>query len=189
MEFRSGLMRQSSGTSTDIVPTAAYAAYATLIQELYDAAFVAEAGLDPRDKVFLFSRAGRPVRVCWTEDPPVRLKVTATQPLWVSDMVGGRSLLQPIAGRVEIPLTADPIYVEGECKVDASNRDDVVIADSSHDYAYEAQVEQGWAGWSFGAVKNGVWAALTSEGTGEAWIVQPGREPLLYEFKGVPGPR
>jgi NAD(P)-dependent dehydrogenase (short-subunit alcohol dehydrogenase family) len=39
------------------------------------------------------------------------------------------------------------------------------------------------------AVADGVWAAYRSEGTGEAWIVQPGREPLLYEFKGVPGPR
>ena len=39
------------------------------------------------------------------------------------------------------------------------------------------------------AVAAGVWAAYRSEGTGEAWIVQPGREPLLYEFKGVPGPR
>ena len=39
------------------------------------------------------------------------------------------------------------------------------------------------------AVADGVWAAYESEGTGEAWIVQPGREPLLYEFKGVPGPR
>jgi NAD(P)-dependent dehydrogenase (short-subunit alcohol dehydrogenase family) len=40
-----------------------------------------------------------------------------------------------------------------------------------------------------GDVADGVWAAYQSEGTGEAWIVQPGREPLLYEFKGVPGPR
>jgi NAD(P)-dependent dehydrogenase (short-subunit alcohol dehydrogenase family) len=39
------------------------------------------------------------------------------------------------------------------------------------------------------AVAEGVWAAYNSEGTGEAWVVQPGREPLLYEFKGVPGPR
>jgi NAD(P)-dependent dehydrogenase (short-subunit alcohol dehydrogenase family) len=39
------------------------------------------------------------------------------------------------------------------------------------------------------AVADGVWAAYKSEGTGEAWIVQPGREPLHYEFKGVPGPR
>ena len=39
------------------------------------------------------------------------------------------------------------------------------------------------------AVADGVWAAYESEGTGEAWVVQPGREPLHYEFKGVPGPR
>ena len=39
------------------------------------------------------------------------------------------------------------------------------------------------------AVAAGAWAAYRSEGTGEAWVVQPGREPLLYEFKGVPGPR
>lgn len=39
------------------------------------------------------------------------------------------------------------------------------------------------------AVADGVWVAYKSDGTGEAWIVQPGREPLLYEFKGVPGPR
>jgi NAD(P)-dependent dehydrogenase (short-subunit alcohol dehydrogenase family) len=38
-------------------------------------------------------------------------------------------------------------------------------------------------------VAEGVWAAYKSEGTGEAWVVQPGREPLAYEFKGVPGPR
>jgi NAD(P)-dependent dehydrogenase (short-subunit alcohol dehydrogenase family) len=38
-------------------------------------------------------------------------------------------------------------------------------------------------------VSAGVWAAYRSEGTGEAWVVQPGREPLRYEFKGVPGPR
>lgn len=38
-------------------------------------------------------------------------------------------------------------------------------------------------------VAEGLWAAYGSEGTGEAWVVQPGREPLNYEFKGVPGPR
>jgi NAD(P)-dependent dehydrogenase (short-subunit alcohol dehydrogenase family) len=38
-------------------------------------------------------------------------------------------------------------------------------------------------------VAEGAWAAYRSEGTGEAWIVQPGREPLHYQFKGVPGPR
>lgn len=31
--------------------------------------------------------------------------------------------------------------------------------------------------------------AITGGGTGEAWVVQPGREPLVYQFRGVPGPR
>jgi len=38
-------------------------------------------------------------------------------------------------------------------------------------------------------VAEGVWSAYRSDGTGEAWVVQPGRPPLPYEFKGVPGPR
>jgi NAD(P)-dependent dehydrogenase (short-subunit alcohol dehydrogenase family) len=32
-------------------------------------------------------------------------------------------------------------------------------------------------------------AVARSGETGQAWVVQPGREPLGYEFRGVPGPR
>jgi NAD(P)-dependent dehydrogenase (short-subunit alcohol dehydrogenase family) len=38
-------------------------------------------------------------------------------------------------------------------------------------------------------IAEGLWAAYSSEETGEAWVVQPGREPLAYGFRGVPGPR
>ena len=38
-------------------------------------------------------------------------------------------------------------------------------------------------------VADAVLAAAQSEDTGQAWVVQPGREPLRYEFRGVPGPR
>ncbi len=31
--------------------------------------------------------------------------------------------------------------------------------------------------------------AARSEGTGEAWVVQPGRDPEPYRFRGIPGPR
>ena len=31
--------------------------------------------------------------------------------------------------------------------------------------------------------------AARSGDSGQAWVVQPGREPLRYEFRGVPGPR
>jgi NAD(P)-dependent dehydrogenase (short-subunit alcohol dehydrogenase family) len=38
-------------------------------------------------------------------------------------------------------------------------------------------------------VAEAVVAAAESSGTGEAWVVQPGREPEPYRFGGVPGPR
>lgn len=38
-------------------------------------------------------------------------------------------------------------------------------------------------------VAEAVWRAASSQGTGEAWVVQPGLEPEPYRFRGVPGPR
>jgi NAD(P)-dependent dehydrogenase (short-subunit alcohol dehydrogenase family) len=38
-------------------------------------------------------------------------------------------------------------------------------------------------------VAEAVVAAAESGGTGEAWVVQPGRRPEPYRFGGVPGPR
>jgi NAD(P)-dependent dehydrogenase (short-subunit alcohol dehydrogenase family) len=38
-------------------------------------------------------------------------------------------------------------------------------------------------------VAEAVVRAVTGGETGDAWVVQPGREPLAYKFRGVPGPR
>jgi NAD(P)-dependent dehydrogenase (short-subunit alcohol dehydrogenase family) len=38
-------------------------------------------------------------------------------------------------------------------------------------------------------VADAMWLAATSEGTGECWFVQPGREPAPFRFPNVPGPR
>lgn len=38
-------------------------------------------------------------------------------------------------------------------------------------------------------VADAVLLAARSESAGEAWIVQPGREPEPYRFRGIPGPR
>lgn len=38
-------------------------------------------------------------------------------------------------------------------------------------------------------VADAVAAILASDGTGEAWVVQPGRPPEPFRFRGVPGPR
>jgi NAD(P)-dependent dehydrogenase (short-subunit alcohol dehydrogenase family) len=39
------------------------------------------------------------------------------------------------------------------------------------------------------SVAEAVLRAARSEGTGEAWVVQPGRDPEPYRFRGIPGPR
>ena len=39
------------------------------------------------------------------------------------------------------------------------------------------------------AVAEAVLRAARSDGSGEAWVVQPGREPEPYRFRGIPGPR
>ena len=38
-------------------------------------------------------------------------------------------------------------------------------------------------------VAEAMWLAATSEGTGECWFVQPGREPAPFRFANIPGPR
>jgi NAD(P)-dependent dehydrogenase (short-subunit alcohol dehydrogenase family) len=38
-------------------------------------------------------------------------------------------------------------------------------------------------------IAEAVLVAARSEGTGEAWVCQPGREPLQFRFPNVPGPR
>jgi NAD(P)-dependent dehydrogenase (short-subunit alcohol dehydrogenase family) len=38
-------------------------------------------------------------------------------------------------------------------------------------------------------VAEAVLRAARSDGTGEAWVVQPGRNPEPYRFRGIPGPR
>lgn len=38
-------------------------------------------------------------------------------------------------------------------------------------------------------VADAVLHVARSEDSGQAWVVQPGREPIRYEFRGVPGPR
>ena len=52
-----------------------------------------------------------------------------------------------------------------------------------------AAAEQGVALIPSERVAEAALVAARSEQTGQAWVVQPGREPLVYEFRGVPGPR
>ncbi len=64
------------------------------------------------------------------------------------------------------------------------------IADTAMlDAHREAFVAAGFPLLSPGEVAEAVWLAATSEATGEAWFVQPGRDPAPFRFPSVPGPR
>jgi NAD(P)-dependent dehydrogenase (short-subunit alcohol dehydrogenase family) len=83
---------------------------------------------------------------------------------------------------VALPLRERGIRVQAVCPgwADTALMDDVFKGDL---------VDRGYQLLQPENVAEGVWAAYTSEETGEAWVVQPGREPLVYGFRGVPGPR
>jgi hypothetical protein len=38
-------------------------------------------------------------------------------------------------------------------------------------------------------IADAVLVAARSDQTGQAWVCQPGRDPLLFKFPNVPGPR
>jgi NAD(P)-dependent dehydrogenase (short-subunit alcohol dehydrogenase family) len=38
-------------------------------------------------------------------------------------------------------------------------------------------------------IANACVMAITDGGSGNAWVIQPGRDPLLFGFRGIPGPR
>ena len=49
--------------------------------------------------------------------------------------------------------------------------------------------DRGWRLLQPEDVAEGVLAAARSEGHGESWIVQVGRDPLPFKYPGIPGPR
>jgi NAD(P)-dependent dehydrogenase (short-subunit alcohol dehydrogenase family) len=50
-------------------------------------------------------------------------------------------------------------------------------------------LDEGWRLLTADEVAEAALAISASEGTGEAWVVQPGTEPVLFRYPGVPGPR
>ena len=53
----------------------------------------------------------------------------------------------------------------------------------------EQIAERGWRLLQPENVADGVMAAARSEGHGESWVVQVGRDPLAFKYPGIPGPR
>jgi NAD(P)-dependent dehydrogenase (short-subunit alcohol dehydrogenase family) len=63
--------------------------------------------------------------------------------------------------------------------------DTPIVADDLREWV----AAQGWSLIRPETVAEAALAAARSGDTGQAWVVQIGRDPLVYEFRGVPGPR
>lgn len=57
------------------------------------------------------------------------------------------------------------------------------------DHQRDAFAEAGFPLLAPDDVAEAMWRAATSDGTGECWFVQPGREPAPFRFPSLPGPR
>ncbi|MEV5675340.1 glycosyl hydrolase [Streptomyces sp. NPDC052179] len=114
-----GLLRRSGPEATGLNPKPAYLAYATAARELTGATFTGrlrtgDAGLH----AYRFASApgspgaGSTTTVLWSSDrtgEPVRIR--ATKPVTVVDMLGGERVLEPVGGWVHLTATGDPLYL------------------------------------------------------------------------------
>jgi NAD(P)-dependent dehydrogenase (short-subunit alcohol dehydrogenase family) len=76
--------------------------------------------------------------------------------------------LEPIRLNAVCPGIADTPMVDGQREALAAGRFPLLAPDD---------------------VAEAMWRAATSEGTGECWFVQPGRESAPFRFPTLPGPR
>jgi hypothetical protein len=156
----SGLLRGANDPHGAYIPTAAYAAYANLLRQLYIAPFVREEVGDARDRVFLFNRQGVPVRICWTTKPPVTLTYATSGAVQAIDVMGNPIALTTVNGTIQLPVGSTPIYLTGNVTLTGSSRTDTVLADSIRDMVYTSSATQGANHWFYGSIQNGQWTPM-----------------------------
>jgi hypothetical protein len=106
-----GLVRSESDAMGRYVPTAAYAAYAVLIQQLSGARFVRREPSDPQMRVYLFSRGGTEIRVAWSTASPGAYQLQPGGPIRQIDLMGNARTIPRQTGPVSIPVDQTPIYL------------------------------------------------------------------------------
>ena len=141
-----GLLRAPDSKFGRYAPAPAYAAYAHLAQQLGGATFLRREASDPRSHIYLFEHAGREVRVAWTIDGPITLRLRGEERLAVLDVVGReRSSLDP-GVEADVILDSRPVYITGKVRRLVEVRSDQLVADSVKDYS----MRQGELGWYYG---------------------------------------
>ncbi|MEE1741257.1 glycosyl hydrolase [Streptomyces sp. BE147] len=118
-EHNFGLLRASGPEATGLNPKPSYLAYATTARELTGSAFTGRLRTGDRDlHAYTFAPApgspgaGAGTTALWSSDrtdKPVRVR--ATKPVTVVDMLGAERVLEPVGGWVHLTATGEPVYL------------------------------------------------------------------------------
>lgn len=122
-----GLLRAETDPLGRYAPTAAYAAYATLIRLVDAATSFQREPSDPRTYVYRFDGAGEPVRVMWVPEGEVQVRVELPAAARGYDVTGTPRTLP--AGTADIHLDGAPQFLVGAVSQLTERRADVLVAD------------------------------------------------------------
>jgi len=106
-----GLLLSESDSAGRYVPTPAYAAYAVLIKQLGGARFVRREPSEPELRVYLFSKAGREIRVAWSTQGAKTYGLQGAGGLQQMDMMGNATTIPTRDGQARVSLDANPVYL------------------------------------------------------------------------------
>ncbi len=104
-----GLVRQPDGAGR-YTPKPSFAAYATLIRQLAGQSFIGGGSIGNSVYDERFSN----VHVLWSTSDHRTITVITSTPLVVTTITGKAQTYAPSAGKVNLPLSEDPLYISAE---------------------------------------------------------------------------
>ncbi len=105
-----GLVRSENDPMGRYAANPAYVAYATLIHELDGTRFVRREASSPKARIYLFSNGRDYIRVAWSTDGPMQVRLKLEGPAQEVNMMGDSHAL-PAAAAGGITLDRDPVYL------------------------------------------------------------------------------
>lgn len=129
-EHEYGIIRRFSDPRGPYVPKPAYVGYATMARQLTGATYDRAEDLADGLQSHVFDADDGELRVIWSTASPTTVTVKTEQPVTVTDLMGVSKTYHPHAGRVNLSVSEQPIYLSGsDVQVAAGERFDLTGAD------------------------------------------------------------
>lgn len=142
-----GLLRGPDDPEGKYAVSPAYCAYATTIHNLYGAKFLRREPSQKSTRVYLFTKNGKEIRVCWAIHP-TEIRLSSSGPIIRTDMCGEVS--NPDS-KVKLTLNERPVFLTSKpakfAEIPPAER---ILTDSRDDFSQT----QGLNGWYYGWTDN-----------------------------------